>query len=145
VIRVVLAVLLAVALLAAAIPAMEEGRVRRTATHLDTVTDRIERAVRSLQSHEDPVREGVAARRIVRFRLPAGSWTAAGGTLHVDGAADRIGYRVDGHDPRWTAVRGADLRTPGGTIAVEGSGRHRLTVSLVRDRGVAVRVTRGRG
>jgi hypothetical protein len=144
VIRVVLTVLLAVALVAVAVPAIDEGRESRTATRLDGVTDRLDRAVRSLRAHEDPTRPGVgAARRIVSLRIPSESWSATGGTLYVDADRDRIGYRLEGNHPRWTPVQGVDLRTPAGTLVVESPGRHRLSLSLVREDGVAVVVGRG--
>jgi hypothetical protein len=144
VIRVVLAVLLAVALFAAVGPGVDEGRRTHSATRLDGITHRVERAARSLLTHEDPTRPGVAgARRIVRFRLPARSLAAASATLQVDGRRDRIGYRVGGRHPHWTTLRGIDLRTPEGPVVVERPGGHRLVLSLVRDRGVGVVVTRG--
>jgi len=144
VIRVVLAVLLTVALLAAVTPAIDEGRSARTATHLDRVTDRVERAARSLRAHEDPTRPSVAgARRIVRFRLPSRSWTAVGATLRIDGDRDLIGYRLDGRRPNRRTIRGVDLRTPDGPVVFEGTGRYRLVLSLVRDDGVGVTITRG--
>lgn len=143
-IRVVLAVLLTVALLAAVMPAVDEGRAARTAIHLDRVTDRIERAARSLHAHEDPTRPGVAgARRIVRFRLPSRSWTAVGARLWIDGEGDLIGYRLDGERPHRTTLRGLDLRTPNGRVVFEGAARYRLDLSLVRADGVAVTVSRG--
>ena len=143
-IRVVLAVLLAVAILAAVGPSVEAGREARTATHLDGVVDRVTRAVGSLRAHEDPTRPGViGARRIVRLRLPTPSWAATGAIFRVDGDEDRIGYRLDGEAPHRTRLRGVDLRTPSGPVVVESPGRHRLTVSLVRDDGVGVVVTRG--
>lgn len=135
-IRTVLAVVLATVLLAVATPAIDDGRTARTATHLNRVVDRIERAVRSLYAHEDPTRPPVAgARRIVAFRLPTSSWTATGATLRIDGPGDRIGYRIDGRPPRWVSLRGVDLRTPTGPVALEAPGRHRLVLSFVREGG----------
>jgi hypothetical protein len=144
VIRAVLAVALTVALLAAATPAVDEGRTARTATHLDGVTDRIERAARSLLAHEDPARPGVVgARRIVELRLPTRSWTAAGATLRIDGGRDLIAYRVGDGPPRRRTLRGVDLRTPNGPVILAEPGRHRLVASLVADDGVGVVVRRG--
>lgn len=143
-IRVVLAVLLTVALLAAVTPAIDEGRSARTAIHLDRVTDRIERAARSLRAHDDPTRPSVAgARRIVRFRLPSRSWTAVGGRLWIEGDHDLIGYRLDGGRPHRATLRGLDLRTPGGPIVFEGTGRYRVELTLVRADGVGIAITRG--
>lgn len=143
-IRVVLAVLLTVALLAAVTPAVDEGRETRTAIHLDRATDRIERAARSLRAHEDPTPPGVGgARRLVSVRLPERSWTAVDASLWIDGERDLIGYRLGDGPPHRTRVRGLDLQTPDGSVVFEGSGRRRLVLSLVRSDGVGVVVTRG--
>lgn len=145
-IRVVLAVLLTVALLAAVTPAIDEGRERRTAIHLDRAVDRIDRAARSLRAHEDPTAPGVAgARRLVSVRLPERSWTAVSARLWIDGEHDRIGYRLDGRRTRRMRLRGIDLRTPDGRIVVDGGSRRRLELSLVRDDGVGVVVGGGGG
>ena len=143
-IRAVLAVLLTVALLAAVTPAVDEGRERRTAIHLDRAVDRIERAARSLHAHEDPTAPGVAgARRLVGVHLPERSWTAVGARLWIDGERDLIGYRLDGGRTRRTRLPGVDLRTPDGRVVLDGGSRRRLELSLVRDDGVGVVVGGG--
>jgi len=143
VIRVVLAVCLTVALLAAVTPAIDEGRETRTAVHLDRVVDRIDRAAWSLRAHEDPTPPDLAgARRIVRFGLPERSWTAVGARLWIDGERDVIGYRLDGRRAHRTWLRGLDFRTPDGRVVFDGSARYRLELSLVRSDGVGVVVTR---
>ncbi|AXG09926.1 DUF7311 family protein [Haloplanus rubicundus] len=140
-IRAVLAVCLTVALLAAVTPAVDEGRERRTTIHLDRVVDRIDRAVRSLQAHEDPTAPSVAgARRLVSVHLPERSWTAVGARLWIDGERDQIGYRLDGARARRTRLPGVDLRTPDGRVVLDGGSRRRLELSLVRDDGVGVAV-----
>lgn len=143
-IRVVLAVCLTVALLAAVTPAVDEGRETRTTIHLDRVVDRIDRAARSLHAHEDPTPPDVAgARRIVRFGLPERSWTATNARLWIDGERDLIGYRLDGRRAHRTRLGGIDLRTSDGRVVFDGSARYRLELSLVRSDGVGVVVTRG--
>lgn len=143
-IRVVLAVCLTVALLAAVTPAIDEARETRTAINLGRVVDRIEGAARSLRAHEDPTPPDVAgARRVVRFSLPARSWTAVGARLWIDGERDTIGYRLDGRRAHRTRLRGVDLRTPAGRVVVDGSARYRLDLSLVRSDGVGIVVARG--
>lgn len=142
-IRVVLAVLLAVALLAAATPAIDESRTARTTIHLDRVTERVERAAHSLTAHEDPTRPSVGgARRLVKFRLLERSWTAVSASLWLDGDEDEVGYRLAGKPPRRTTLRGVDLRTPNGRITFDAGGRYRLDLSLVRSDSVGVVVTR---
>jgi hypothetical protein len=145
VIRTALAVVLAVALLSTVTPAIDEGRAASTAIHLDRASDRIERAAHSLRANEDPTHPDVAgARRTVRLRLPARSWTATGASLWIDGPSDRIGYRLGDRSPRETTLRGLDLRTPAGRVLLEDPGSHHLTLSLVRADGVGVVVRRGR-
>ena len=142
-IRVVLAVVLTVALLAAVTPAIEESRTARTAMHLDRVTERVERAAHSLHTHEDATRPSVpGARRFVRFRLPERSWTAVDARLWVDGEDDLVGYRLAGERPHRTTVPAVDLRTPDGRVVFGASGRYRLRLSLVRTEGVGVVVAR---
>ncbi|SDZ88296.1 hypothetical protein SAMN04488065_0988 [Haloplanus vescus] len=143
-IRVVLAVLLTVALLAAVTPAIDESRTSRTAIHLNRVTERVARAANSLVAHEDPTAPGVpGARRLVRLRLLERSWTAVDASLWVDGEDDQIGYRLAGERPHRTTLREIDLRTPNGPIRFDAAGRYRLELSLVRADGVGVVVTRG--
>ncbi len=72
-IRVVLAVLVAVALLAAAAPALEDARATTTAERLDTEADRVERAVGGLVSGSVSVADpSLAARTTVTVRAPSG-------------------------------------------------------------------------
>ncbi|MFB6122677.1 MAG: hypothetical protein ABEJ78_04400 [Haloferacaceae archaeon] len=145
-IRVVFTVALTVALLGAALPAIEAGSVERTAIRLDATAEDIERTARTLVADEDPSSPGTSgARRLVRFRLPADGWAdapvsyfAVGG--HPNGTGDEsvVAYRIEGRPARTVRLPGLDLRTPDGPVVFRGAGRHRLVLSLVRDRGVAV-------
>lgn len=82
-IRVVLTVLVAVALLAAAAPALEDARASTTVERLDTEMDRIERAVGDLTAGSVSVAEpALAARTTLTVRVPSGFAAAP-----VDGVA----------------------------------------------------------
>lgn len=76
-IRVVLTVLVAVALLAASMPAVETARTATTVEAVDAESDRLERAVAGLVGRSSPVSERRMAARTTRaVRLPTG-FTAA--------------------------------------------------------------------
>ena len=82
-IRVVLTVLVAVALLAAAAPALEDARAATTVERLDTEVDRIERAVGDLTANSVSVADpALAARTTLTVRVPSGF-----GAAPVDGVA----------------------------------------------------------
>lgn len=149
-IRVVFTVALTVALLGAALPAMEAGSVERTATRLDAAAEDVERTANTLVADEDPSSPGVPGpRRVVAVRLPADGWAdapvsyfAVGGRPGGSGDENVVAYRVDGHTARTVRLPGLDLHTPDGPVVFRGTGSHRLALSLVRDRGVAVVVRR---
>lgn len=76
-IRVVLTVLVAVALLAASMPAIETARTTTTVEAVDSESDRLERAVAGLVERSSPVSEREMAAQTTRVvRLPTG-FTAA--------------------------------------------------------------------
>jgi hypothetical protein len=139
-----------VALLGVAVPAVEDGSVERTAIRLDATAERVERTARTLVAAEDPSIPGVSgARRVVEFRLPADGWGdapvsffAVGGRPGGPGDENVVAYRIDGEATRTVRLPGLDVRTPAGPVVFRGSGRRRLVLSLVSDRGVAVVVRR---
>ena len=77
-IRVVLTVLVAVALLAASLPALESARGTTTAERLDSEHDRIERAVASVTAESVAVTDPtLAARTTITVRAPSGLTAAS--------------------------------------------------------------------
>lgn len=134
--RAVIAVALATALLATSLPALEAVQRQRTATHLDGEVDRLETAVLDLRAR-DQATVGDGARRVVTVRIPQRDWTHArvayltiGGSA---GANDRGGngaafaWRIHGGEEQWR-------RTPGIRIdAVEICGNQPI---LLREPGV---------
>lgn len=153
-IRAVVSVGLATAVLAASLPAVEDARADRTGARLDVAVERIERAARELRQHEDATAPWLpGARRSLAVDLPERSWTAAGvGVLAVgarpretaDARTDRdqstgdtsvagaengtlVATRVRGEP---TSIEYVPVRIDGQVVIREG-GRHRLTLVLV--------------
>lgn len=133
-IRAVLAVALAAALLAASLPAVDSAATDRTAAALDRDIDRIERAGKSLLADDDP-----GARRVVTVTLPPDSLRSAGmDRLTIDCRPDcAVHYRLDGAESRtrWLTL---PLTTPDGPVRLARPGEHRLTLRLVRHDGARV-------
>ena len=155
-IRVVLTVLIAVALLAASIPALEDARTATTDEHLRTESDRIERAVGGLASGSMSVADAsLAARTTVTVRAPSGVAAARIDRLALvearqsendSGAALR--YRIDGDRGRTVSIVPdavtAAVEVVDGPIALRTRGESRLNLRLVDDGGPTVRVERVR-
>lgn len=126
-IRTVLSVALAVALLAAAAPAMEAARVEYANARTEQAIDRLDAAGTRLLAESDPTPRTVGARRTVSVTLPERSVASAGfDQLVVPQKTDRrLTWRVDGGT--WETMRPS-------TQFVSDSDRLRLTggrVSLV--------------
>lgn len=157
--RLVLAVALAVALLATAAPALEDARTTRTERLTERELDPVETAALTLAREEEP-----GARRVLRISLPDDSPTAAplafvalGGVpdevVSADTAdGDVFAYRVAGGRTRVRRVE-ADLRvvrdgepveSDSRALVLRGGGTYRLTLRFVRHGGrptIAVDVT----
>lgn len=128
--RVLCCAVLALALLAVALPAVEHAGEQRTASTLRDDAARLERAANALWTDDDAAVGVVGARRRVTIRVPAASPTSAGveRVAVVDGG---LRYALVGGDPVRVPVR-APIRTPDGPVVLDGAGRHALTLSLVR-------------
>mgnify|MGYP000117914499 CR=1 FL=1 len=138
-IRAVVAVALAAALLSAALPAVQSAGADRTASALDRDIDRIERAGASLLADDDP-----GGRRVLTISVPEGSLVAAG----VDSVAVRC---RPGCVVRYVLETGAvrtrrlelPLVTPDGAVRFGTPGDHRLVLGLAEgDDGRVVTVRR---
>jgi hypothetical protein len=149
VIRAVLAVAVATALLGVAIPALEDARSDRSVRLVRGEVAAIERAADSLLA-ADETAPGRGARRVVEVSLPEGSWSDADvdelgirGSVGTSRTTSTVRYRVDGGSSRTLGVD-APLYTPDGVVAVPGDGTARVVLELVRVEGrpaVAVRVS----
>lgn len=137
-IRLVVGVALALALVGASLPPLAEARVDRSATLLEAELDRLARTAAVLVAESDPVAAGPGARRIVTLELPGRSLTSAAvAWVELRGDEDAAVYRLPGRPP--TAVPlGVALRTPDGPVRLVDPGDHRVTLSLRRVDGDAV-------
>lgn len=137
-IRAVLAVLLAVALLSASLPAIDAVGQERTAARMDRTVDRIDRAATELLGEDPGPTARLAPRRLVTVSLPARSLTTARvERVIIDGGADaddtgRISYSVAGRSPTSRRLT-APIATPDGPVVLRGAGDRTLVLRLVRD------------
>lgn len=138
IVRIVLAVLLAAALLAVSLPAIDDGRQRATDSQVRGEVARIERAASDLLATEETVpNRTLAPRRTVTLSLPERSWhRAAVDALTVQpppdgGSRGRIRYAVAGR-PGTTVTLDVPLRPAAGRLELRGSGEYRLRLRLVR-------------
>ena len=151
-VRIALTAVLAAALLGVVLPAVDVGRADRTGTELDAAAERIDRAAAHLRATADPTAPDVpGARAVVAVEVPEKSWhtagvayVAVGGPPGSDGNRSVLVYRLDG-ETRRTVPLGSRLRTADGPVVLRETGTHRVTLTLVRDSGVAVAVSRGGG
>lgn len=141
VVRTVSAVVLAVALLAASLPAIDDARRTRSERGVDAAAERVSAATARLTAESDPVGrvgDGLdppAARVVVAVDLPEPSIASAGiGRFALDGEADAVRYRVRGGRERIKSLP-VDLYVAGDrSLWVFGEpGSHRLRLRLRRD------------
>ncbi|ADQ68024.1 hypothetical protein C499_16117 [Halogeometricum borinquense DSM 11551] len=140
-IRVVLAAVLAVAVLGASLPAVEDARADRTATRVDTSVERLSAAGSALAYGSDATSDAaVAPTRTVTFSLPSPTWTSAGidyvavgGQPGGQGNRSVVTYAVAGGTEitRRLSLPVA-LRTPNGPIVLRGYGDRPISVALRR-------------
>lgn len=162
-IRVVLAVVLAAALVGASLPAVEDARATRAARTAERGAAALRDAATGLVRESDPVPHGIAvvgAHASVRVRVPAPALADAGLTylavgghpdrsLRIDGpASDAVVYRVGDRPPRIVpfpvdlrAIRAGRLRGDAVPLVLRGDARLRLGYVRV-DGGSAVTVAR---
>lgn len=162
-IRVALTVLVAVALLAAATPALEDARASATVERLDAETDRLERVIGAFVAGSVSVSDpALAAQTSVTVRAPSGFGAAPIDRLALvetaanaegesaaaagDGASVALRYRIDGGPERTVPIApggaGATVAVDGGAVALRPGGESRLRLRLVDDGGPTVRIAR---
>ena len=153
-IRVVLTVLVAVALLAASMPALDDARVATTEERIETESDRVERAVGGLTAGSMSVSDpSLAARTTVTVRAPSGVTAARVDRLALVGpdrsendSGAALRYRIDGGRARTASIVpgpvGATVEVADGPIALRTRGESRLELRLVDDGGPTVRIAR---
>lgn len=153
--RVVVAVALATALLSVTVPALDVAKRDRGSTQIERSVERLTAAVADLRDREAAVPAGEAgARRVVTVRLPARTWSTAGVEyLAIGGRPDgssghaAAAWRVAGGHERARQVSGVRVegdgaRSPEGVLVVERPGTHRLELELVERDGRRIVVVR---
>lgn len=146
--RVVVALGLAVALLAVSVPALETARSEHSDRRVSAELNELTAAIADLQAREAAVRtDRVQPRRVVTVRLPGRSWTDAGiEYVAIGGHPDRpagdertesaIVWRTTGGRVRTRSLPGVSVEADtadrdDGPLVIREPGRHRLAVSLV--------------
>jgi len=154
VIRIVLTVAVAVALLAASMPALETARATTTAERLDSEVDRIERATASVVSGSVAVTDpSLAARASVTVRVPSGVTAASIGRIALvevggprPGTRIALRYRLVGGRDRYLPLRAdavaARIELATGVVDLRPGGESRLELRYVDDDGPTIRITR---
>jgi hypothetical protein len=136
VIRIVVTVLLAIAILAAALPAVEHAAADRSEEQLLASVEEIDAVALDLAESEEAVPGTEGARRTVEVTLPADGVAAAGvERFAINGTDRRYAFRVDGRPPR--ERRGSvPVRTlDGDPLVLRESGTHELVLALVEIEG----------
>ena len=151
-IRVVLTVLVAVALLTASMPAVETARVATTADRLGAEANELERAIGDLVDGSTPVNDpAMAARTTVLVRVPSGFTAAAVERVALVETPERPGlialaYRVDGRPRRvlrvGTGPAPVEVDLVGAPIGLRPSGVSRVRVRYVDEEGPTIRIER---
>lgn len=151
-IRVVLTVLVAVALLAASMPAVETARTATTGERIGAEADRLERAIGGVVAGSTPVNDpAMAAQTTVLLRVPTGFAAADVDRVALVESPDRPGgvalaYRIDDRPERTLRVGTGPAETAvdlvGGPIELRPGGANRIRVRYVDDEGPTVRIRR---
>ena len=141
--RTVLAVALATALLATALPVVDSARTTHAERTVENELRHLDSAARRLADASDPVpRDAPGARREHAVVLPQATWgTAPIGALRVPppGSDEVISYRVAGGN--WTTFHTRSpvpVVGPPGGLTLRDGGRHRFVLTFQRRAGAAV-------
>ena len=133
-----MAVAIATALLAVAVPAVETVRVTHAEARVAGALDRVETTARTLVERNDAVTDGGGgARRTITLNLPVGTYGTSGlEHLAVRPAADGNGtvvrWRVDGGDTTRRRLDDVSIRAAAGGFVRRAGGRLRVRLVLVR-------------
>jgi len=131
--RVALAVTLATAILAVAVPAAGTGGVQHSNGQVAAELDRLETVAETLAARNDPPPAGeTGARQRVTIHLPEDGWGRAG--------IERFVVRPDDQQFSWRVAGGTEQIRPvstvalaGGPLRLDGGGPHRLQLTLKPD------------
>lgn len=148
--RVVVAVALATAMLAVSLPAIDGASADRTSVIVRAEVDTLETAVRDLKTGDGAVPEGISgARRVVTVRLPARGWTstrleylAIGSRIDPSRAEQNetaFAWRVESGPVQTRRLPGIQIEHADGDgddpLVLREPGPHRLALTLVEHAG----------
>lgn len=155
-IRVVTAVLLAVALLAVSMPAIDDARVTTSMDRLETTADQIERAAGEVAADSVAVADpALAGRSVLVVTVPSG-FTAApidqlrivdapASATHTDVDGVQLVYRLRHGSPQALHIPpptdAVDIDVAGESVPLRTSGESRLVLRLVEAEGPTVRIS----
>jgi hypothetical protein len=141
--RTVLAVALAIALLGVSLPAVDSARVTHAESDVQRSLTRLETAATELAAHNDAVPNGtVGARRHLTLSLPSERWGQAGlDSLSFPPGSTHLSWRVRGGDHR-TYASSVPLAGPSGGLKLNEGGHHRIILALHHRNGREVVVVR---
>lgn len=146
--RVLVAVALSVALLAASMPAIQTARVDHAHDRMEMEVDSLVATASRLQERNDPAPHGLTgARQTVELRLPDAGWTAAPvAYLEIPGPASELSpgtvrYRVAEGRERTRSTAAPVVGPPGG-LRLDSATGHRLRLEYTQRRGKPVVMVR---
>lgn len=132
-IRAVLAVALAVALLGVSLPVVEEAGRAHSDAQVENQLDRVESAAQALRARSVAATQGVTARRTLLLSLPERTWAHPGlARLTVPAPGDRVGvtWRVEGGTEHSRRLLGGDVVGPPGGLTLRAGGTARVALLL---------------
>lgn len=136
--RVVLAVATALALLGVVLPAVDSVRRSHANAQAAQAANTVVEAARTLLARNDAVAGSPGARRVLDVELPRSSWVSRGlasfSVARAGSSATRFAWRLRGGERRSRLVVRPRLR-PGSDLTVRTGGRIRLVLELVRREG----------
>jgi len=132
ILRVVLAVVLTGALVAAATPAISVAAADRADNSVDRQLTALAADLETMVETDDPS-TGPGARAVVELRLPERTLTSAGVdhlSFHSREGVGVATWRVGDAGTRSTRLAGVPVRAAGGDLTLRESGTHRLVFGL---------------
>lgn len=141
-IRAVVAVALAVALVGVSLPAIQSAGIDHSNQRIASELERVESAARTLAARSSAAPRGVTARRTLRLRLPERTWAQAGTerlSVPPPTGSRRVSWRVTGGQRRHRRLLGGSLVGPPGGLTIREGGTHRIALLLQADGTVVVR------
>jgi hypothetical protein len=136
VIRVVVTILLAAALLAAALPAVEDAAADRSERQLRAEIRDVDAAATDLLRSEEAVPGTAGARRTVAVTIPSpGIGAGDVEQLRISGTDRRYSFRVDGRDSREITGTVPVHTLDGEPLVLREPGTHEFVLALVQVEG----------